>query len=420
MDHFNYKSGRLHCEDVPLAKLAKDCGTPLYVYSRATLLRHCHALLEAFSGYPTQACFAVKANSNLSILKTIFSTGMGADLVSIGELERALLAGADPKKIVFSGVGKRDDELVRALNVGIHSFNVESSYELASLIRLTNETGKEARVSLRVNPNIDAKTNEKIATGLYSTKFGLTESELVPLCKMIEAAPRVKLVGIGCHIGSQITTLGPLNDAAVRMAQLAMDLKTHGFALEFLDLGGGLGIRYKDENPPNLVDYAAAMIRNVAPTGLKLVIEPGRILVGNCGVLLSRVIGVKATPNRHFVVLDAAMNDLVRPSNYDAYHDIVPEKDPAANGANSKKVLCDFVGPVCETGDFLGKSRTEYLPGEDDLFAVRSAGAYGSSMASQYNSRPRAAEVLVDGAAWKIVRRREDLVSLWKEELASL
>ena len=418
MDHFNYRAGRLYCEEIPLENLARDCGTPLYVYSRATLLRHCLALIDAFAKYPTMACFAVKSNSNLSVMKAIFATGMGADLVSVGELERALLAGADPKKIVFSGVGKRDDEIARALSVGIHAFNVESHYELETLIRLANAMGKNARVSLRVNPNIDAKTNEKIATGLYSTKFGLTEAELLPLCRMMANDRRVKLVGIGCHIGSQITELGPLNDAAQRMAQLASDLRKSGFPLESLDLGGGLGIRYKDEEPPSLTAYADTVIKHVAPTGLKLIIEPGRVLVGNCGVLLSRVIGVKATPDRHFIVLDAAMNDLIRPSIYDAYHDIVPVKSDA--NAVSKKELCDFVGPVCETGDFLGKDRIEHLPAADDLFAVRGAGAYGSSMASQYNSRPRAAEVMVDGAKWTVVRPRETLASLWKEELEAL
>lgn len=401
-----------------LETLAGKVGTPAYIYSQATLTHHCLELTAAFANYPTLACFAVKANSNLSLLKTIFAQGFGADLVSIGELERALLASAPPQKIIFSGVGKRDDELARALDVGIYAFNVESAYELESLARLSRAKGKIARVSLRINPNIDAKTNEKIATGLYSTKFGLTEGEAEPLFSIIaQNADALKLVGIGCHIGSQIIELGPINDAARRMAELAVSLQQRGMALEFLDLGGGLGIRYRDESPPSLAAYAATLVQHTKPTGLRLVIEPGRVIAGNTGILLTRVIGVKRTPNRHFVVVDAAMNDLIRPTLYDAFHDIVPVVQTPGDAPNS---LCDFVGPVCETGDFLGKDRRVPLPQVGDLFAIRSAGAYGASMASQYNSRPRAVEVLVDDAHWRIVKPREVLADLWKDELAAM
>ncbi len=418
MDHFLYKNGHLFCEELGLDELARAVGTPAYVYSRATLVRHCRNLVEAFAGYPTLPCFAVKANSNLSVLSTIFAQGLGADLVSLGELERALLAGVAPQKIIFSGVGKRDDELARALDVGIFAFNVESAYELASLARIAREKGKVARVSLRINPNIDAKTNEKIATGLYTTKFGLTEADAEPLFAFIrENARSLALVGLGCHIGSQITEVGPISDAAKRMAELAGSLASRGIALEFLDLGGGLGIRYRDEDPPSLELYADTLIKYVKPTGLALVIEPGRVIVGNTGVIVTRVIGVKRTPNRHFIVLDAAMNDLIRPSMYDSFHDIVPVAAPAAGAA---PVLCDFVGPICETGDFLGKDRTVPVPKAGDLFAIRSTGAYGASMASQYNSRPRAPEVLVDGARHRIVKPREALAALWDDELAAM
>lgn len=417
MDDFTYKQDKLCCENVPLNEVARACGTPVYVYSRATLVKHCRALLDAFDGYPTTACFAVKANSNLSILKLIFGEGLGADLVSVGELERALLAGADPKKIVFSGVGKRDDEIARALEVGIKSFNVESTYELDAISKLATARGTKAKISLRVNPNIDAKTNPKIATGLHSTKFGLTEAELPALVDRILRDSALALVGVGCHIGSQITELAPIVEASRRMAEIAKGLKARGAPLSFLDLGGGLGIRYADETPPSLEEYARALVAAVRPTGLELVIEPGRVLVGNAGVLVTKVLGVKQTPARHFIVLDAAMNDLMRPSLYDAYHDIVPAVPTKPGEA---RVLCDFVGPVCETGDILGTDRQVVLPHAGALYAIRSAGAYGSSMASQYNSRPRAPEVLIDGAAWKVVRRRESLSALWADELAAL
>ncbi len=417
MDHFLLKNDVYHCEDVPLPKLAAEIGTPAYVYSDATLTRHCRHFLDAFKSYPTLACFAVKALSNLSVLNRIAAEGFGADLVSRGELERALLAGVKPEKIVFSGVGKRDDEIERALDVGIMMFNVESGYELDRIAHLAKAKGKVASIALRVNPNIDAKTNEKISTGLYTTKFGLPEDELPELLGRIKNQKSLMLAGLGCHIGSQITELSPLGDAARRMAEIAKAIIAQGHALKYLDMGGGLGIRYKDEQPPSLEDYAQTVIKAVAPTGLHLIVEPGRVLVGNIGVLLTRVIGVKKTPARHFVVVDAAMNDLIRPTLYDSFHDILPVKVPAKG---QPEVLCDFVGPVCETGDFLGKGRTLPLPKEGDLVMVRGCGAYASSMASQYNSRPRAPEILVTGATHRVVRTRETLESLWAGELDAL
>lgn len=416
MDHFLEKNGVYHCEDVALPKLAAEIGTPAYVYSEATLVRHCRNFLAAFKSYPTTACFAVKSLSNLSVMQRIFAEGFGADLVSIGELERALLAGAKPDQIVFSGVGKKDDEIIRALDVGILMFNVESPFELDRIASLAKARGKVAGVALRVNPNIDAKTNEKISTGLYTTKFGLPEEELPPLLARIAQDKHLSLAGIGCHIGSQITELGPLGDAARRMAEIAQGILAQGHKPKCLDMGGGLGIRYRDEQPPSLEDYARTLIKAVAPTGLSLIVEPGRVLVGNIGILLTRVIGVKKTPARHFVIVDAAMNDLIRPSLYESFHEILP----VTPRTQAPEVLCDVVGPVCETGDFLGKGRTLPLPEEGDLLAVRGCGAYASSMASQYNSRPRAAEVLVQGGGFRVVRPRETLESLWASELAQL
>lgn len=400
-----------------MARLARECGTPLYVYSRATLAHHCQQLMQAFKSYPTTACYAVKANSNLSVLNEIFSHGLGADLVSIGELERALAAGARPDKIVFSGVGKRDEEIERALQVGILSFNVESGYELQALARLAKRMGKVAPVTLRVNPNIDAKTNEKINTGLYTTKFGLPEDEVLKLAAGMQKEPSLALVGLGCHIGSQIVELGPMDAAAKRMALIVAQAHKAGAKLTYLNMGGGLGIRYLDEAPPALSAYADTLLKHVKPTGLKLIIEPGRVLVGNVGIIVSRVIGVKDTPAKSFIVLDAAMNDLIRPSLYDAYHEILPVKEAAIG---SPTTLTDFVGPICETGDFLGKDRQVPLPKADDLYFIRGAGAYAASMASQYNSRPRAAEVMVDGERYRIVKPRESLAALLADERAAL
>jgi len=413
VDHFRQHDGQTYCENVPLSAIAERVGTPCYVYSQATLARHCKVLVEAFASYPTTLCYAVKANSNLTVLKEIFASGFGADVVSAGELERALLAGAAPEKIVFSGVGKQAHEIRKGIKAGIRSFNVESRDELALIEATAKEMKNVARISLRINPNIDARTNPAITTGLYSTKFGLAEDEAREIILSLRERPSLELVGIACHIGSQIVDLEPLQSAARRMASFAAEARAMGFPLRYLNAGGGLGIRYKNEVPPPVEAYAAALIQEIAQTGLELVVEPGRVLVGNIGVLLTRVLSVKKTPVKTFFIVDAAMNDLLRPSIYGSYHEILPVS--TANGEEC--VLADIVGPICETGDFLGKDRTLPLARIGDLMFVRGCGAYSSSMASNYNSRPRAPEVLVSGDSTQIIRRRESLESLWAHEL---
>lgn len=416
LDFFSYRDGEAYCEDLPLRQIAEQVGTPAYIYSKATLARHCANLQKAFAPYPTLPCFAVKANSNLSFLREIFAHGFGADLVSVGELERSLLAGVKPKDIVFSGVGKRIDEIDRALDVGIGSFNVESQYELSHIATAAARKNMQAPITLRINPNIDAKTNPKIATGLYSTKFGLAEEDAFTLLEMIKAAPQLQLAGLSCHIGSQITELAPLKEAAQRMAEITQRALALGHHPRFINMGGGLGIRYRNELPPSLEDYANTLIEQIKPTGLKLLIEPGRVVAGNTGIVLTRVIGIKRSPQKSFIIVDAAMNDLLRPSMYGSYHDILP----VAETKDAENVLCDVVGPICETGDYLGKDRSMAVPSEGDLMFIRGCGAYGATMASNYNSRPRAVEVMVDGVQSRIIRPREKLADLWASEAACL
>ncbi len=412
--NFNFSEEKLFCEGVSLADIAKQAGTPTYVYSYHQLVQNCRNFLEAFKNYPTLVCFAVKANSNLKILHDIFGQGLGADLVSEGELERALRAGCDPQKVVFSGVGKKAEEIEKALAKNILMFNVESTFETKMIGHIAQRLGVRARVSLRVNPNINAQTHAKIATGLYSTKFGLPETALPEILDEIKGEPWLDLVGLSCHIGSQITTLDPIREAAKRMTQVSLTLLGQGFNLKYLDLGGGLGIPYTSEPVPSVGIYAEAMLHEVIKTGLHLIIEPGRSIVGDTGILLTRVIGVKAQGDHHFVILDAAMNDLMRPALYDSYHPIIAVQQPI--GVDRSKVLCQFVGPVCETGDILGTDRWVELPKEGDLYAITYAGAYGSSMSSQYNSRPRAAEVQVQSNNMDVIRYREKLEDLWALE----
>lgn len=411
MDQFIYRSGEAYCENVALKTIAKEIGTPCYVYSKASVRGQVKKLKDAFSGYPTLLCYAVKANSNLSVLREIFQDGMGADIVSLGELERSLKAGVKPQEVVYSGVGKRDDEILRALDVGIYSFNVESKAELENIARLAKGRGKIAPISLRINPNIDAKTNPKIATGLFSTKFGLVEAEAMELVEFAKTHPNLQLKGVGCHIGSQITDLKPMAEAVDKMVAFAKRILADGHRLEFIDMGGGLGIVYDKEIPPSIDQYAEILIAAVQPLGLRLLIEPGRWVVGNAGVLLCTVLATKKTPKKSFVIVDGAMNDLVRPAMYDSYHAILPAL--LSDGGES---IHDVVGPVCETGDIFGSDRSLPAMKAGDLLYLRSAGAYGSTMASNYNTRAKPAEVMVDGELFKTVRRREKLEDLWRDE----
>jgi len=405
----------MYCESVPLSRIAEKVGTPAYIYSKSILKDNCYRIKGAFSSYSTLACYAVKANSNLSVLKQIFSHGFGADVVSVGEMERALLAGANPMQIVFSGVGKKDDEIERALDVSILSFNVESSEELERIRQIAHRKNKLAPVMFRINPNIDAKTHPHISTGLYENKFGIFAEEALTLGNSIKDDSLVKLRGVSCHIGSQILEATPFSEAAIQMSLLATELMKQGHSLQMIDMGGGLGIRYDDETPVPAEDYAAALIGPVRKTGLKLLIEPGRSIVATAGVLLSRVIGNKRTPKKQFLVIDAAMNDLIRPSLYSAFHAIEPAKQ-----VSTATGVYDVVGPVCETGDCLGHDRKlpQLTPGE--LVVIRDSGAYGASMASNYNTRPRAPEVMVDGTNFSVIRQRESLEDLWKLELNDL
>ena len=411
MDYFQYQGNEVFCENIPLKRLAEETGTPAYIYSAATLDRHCRVLKEAFKDYPTLLCYAVKANHNLTILRRIFAAGFGADVVSIGELERSLRAGARPNEIVFSGVGKQVNEIERGLTAGILSFNVEYAGELEEIARLAAKVDQQVGISLRINPNIDAKTNPYIATGLYSTKFGLAEIDAKELLRSVQSNPHLKILGLACHIGSQITELGPFREAATRLVQLSRELMEEGFALQTIDLGGGLGVRYLSEEPPALEDYAATLLAQVKETGLKLLIEPGRAIVAHAGVLLTRVIGIKITAKKRFVIVDAAMNDLIRPSLYQAYHEILPVR--RSSGTDSP---ADVVGPICETSDFLGRDRQLPELKAGDLLFVRGCGAYGSTMASNYNTRARAPEVLVEGSKYSIIRKREELSDLWSAE----
>ena len=411
MDHFTRIDGRLHGENVPLSRLAQRHGTPLYVYSRATLERHWHAFDDALGDLPHLVCYAVKANSNLAVLDVLARLGSGFDIVSVGELERVLRAGGDPSRVVFSGVGKRADEMATALAAGIRCFNVESGAELERLNTVAGQAGIRAPLSLRVNPDVDAGTHPYIATGLRENKFGVDVDSAFELYRTAAGMPHVEIVGIDCHIGSQLTGLAPFTDALVRVLALVDRLGDAGITLHHLDLGGGLGIRYSDETPPEPADYARALRPLFADRELELLIEPGRAIAGNAGLLLTRVEHLKLTNDRAVCIVDAARNDLIRPALYQAWMTIEPvDPNPTA------ETRCyDIVGPVCETGDFLGKER-ELALAEGDLLAVRGAGAYGFVMSSNYNTRPRAAEVLVDGSEAHLVRSRETIADLLRGE----
>lgn len=411
MDHFEYRDNRLYAEDVAVADIAAVVGTPCYIYSRATIERHWHAFDQAFGAHPHLICYAVKANSNLAVLNVLARLGSGFDIVSVGELERVLVAGGDPGKVVFSGVGKRRDELERALEVGIHCFNVESEAELAMLMQVAAAQGRRAPVSLRVNPDVDADTHPYISTGLKQNKFGIDVARALAVYQRAAASPHLEIVGVDCHIGSQLTRLAPFVDALDRVLALVARLEAQGVRIHHIDVGGGLGIRYRDEEPPLPAEYAVALFERLQGRPYELLLEPGRALVGNAGILVTRVELLKQGADKNFAVVDAAMNDLLRPALYSAWQAIIPVEA----GGTGEPSQYDVVGPVCETGDFLGKDRALSVAA-GDLLAVRSAGAYGFSMSSNYNSRPRAAEVMVDGAQFQVVRRRETVTELYAGE----
>ncbi len=412
MDHFNYRDGVLCCEDADLEAVAARHGTPLYVYSRATIERHWHAFDSVFTGHDHLVCYAVKANSNLAVLALLARLGSGFDIVSGGELARVLAAGGDPARVVFSGVAKQEGEIRQALEAGIGCFNVESESELRRIDAIAGQRGVRAPVSLRVNPDVDARTHPYISTGLKENKFGIEFRRAREVFRLADSLPHLEVVGVDCHIGSQLTETAPFVDALDRLLALIDDLGRDGIAIRHLDVGGGLGIRYRDERPPLPQDYAAALLARLGGRGLRIVIEPGRAIVGNAGVLLTRVEYLKRGEEKNFAIVDAGMNDLLRPALYDAWQEIVPVTPRDGTEAS---YCYDIVGPVCETGDFLGKARTLALR-EGDLLAVRSAGAYGFTMSSNYNSRPRAAEVMVDGGDVHLIREREQIHDLFAGE----
>ncbi len=406
MTAFAYRNGTLHVENLSLHDLAVRFGTPLYVYSRAQLEAHYRAFDEAFAAIPHQVCYAVKANSNIGVLNVLARLGSGFDIVSGGELARVIAAGGDPAKVVFSGLGKLESEIADALNAGIACFNVESDAELDRISAVAVRLGKTAPVSLRVNPDVDAGTHPYISTGLKENKFGIAIEDALRVYQRAAALPGLKIVGIDCHIGSQLTTTLPFADALERVLAMIDTLADHGIPLEHLDIGGGLGVRYRDEIPPTPAEYAAALLPRLKERGLKIYMEPGRAIAANAGVLLTRVEFLKPSEHKNFAIVDAAMNDLIRPSLYSAWMDIV-----AVTPRDAERVAYDIVGPVCETGDFLGKDRKLALqPG--DVLSVMGAGAYGFVMSSNYNTRGRAAEILVDGDHAFTVRRRETLSDL--------
>lgn len=414
MDHFQYRDGVLHAEDVPVPQIADAVGTPFYCYSTATLARHYRVFVEAFRELDALVCYALKANSNQAVIATLARLGAGADVVSEGELRRALGAGVPPERILFSGVGKTAAEMDFALAAGIRCFNVESLPELELLSARSVATGHVAPVSLRINPDVDARTHRKIATGMAENKFGIAWKDARAAYARAASLPGLRVSGIDMHIGSQITELQPFDDAIALLVELTATLRADGHAIAHVDVGGGLGIPYRRDNaPPPLPDaYAAIVNRHMKPLDLKVFFEPGRLIAGNAGILVSQVIYVKEGEAKNFLVVDAAMNDLIRPTLYDAFHDIVPVAEPAAD---APRMTVDVVGPVCETGDYLGHDRDLPRLASGDLVAVRTAGAYGAVQSSTYNTRLLVPEVLVDGGRFHVVRPRpsyDDLIGM--------
>jgi diaminopimelate decarboxylase len=410
LDYFSYQNDSLFAEDCDVAKLAKTHGTPLYIYSRATLERHWHAFNNAVADHPHLICYAVKANSNLAVLNVLARLGSGFDIVSGGELSRVLQAGGDPKKVVFSGVGKTVAEMEQALNIGIYCFNVESSAELEQLNDVAGRLGKVAPVSLRINPDVDAGTHPYISTGLKENKFGIAMDEADTVFARAAELAHLHVKGVDCHIGSQLTEIKPFLDAMDRMLALIDRLGEQGIKIEHFDVGGGLGVTYNSETPPHPDKYAAALLDRLNGRKLTLIFEPGRAIAANAGIFVTQVLYLKENSDKRFAIVDGAMNDLIRPALYSAWQNIIPVQQNDA-----PTFAYDIVGPVCETGDFLGKDR-QLAVKAGDLLAVRSSGAYGFVMASNYNSRPRVAEIMVDGSDDFVVRQRETLQQLWQGE----
>jgi diaminopimelate decarboxylase len=412
MNHFEYRNGEMFAEAVPLKRIAREVGTPAYVYSLATLKRHYQVFDQAFATVPHIVCFSVKANSNLALLRAFAKQGSGFDIVSGGELFRALKAGGDPKKIVFSGVGKKKQEIEYALNTGILMFNVESDEELDALNEIAGGIGKKAPISLRVNPDVDPQTHPYISTGMKKAKFGVDIKKSLETYKKAVSLKNIDVVGVDCHIGSQLTSVTPFVDALAKVREyldrvLAGEMKKEGAQMRYLDLGGGLGINYHDETPPLPEEYARAIIQGLEGLDITLILEPGRVIVGNAGLLLTEVQYIKETETKKFVIVDGGMNALIRPALYGSYQAIRPVVETGA-----EKVVADVVGPICESGDFFAKDREIARPRRGDLLAVMSAGAYGFTMASNYNSHPKPPEVLVDGDKYYVVRKRESLDDL--------
>ncbi len=409
MDHFTYIDGILHAEGVPLNGVAEDAGTPTYVYSTATLVHHYRTFADAFAGQNATVCYAIKANSNQAVITTLAREGAGADVLSEGELRRAMEAGIAPAKIVFSGVGKSRHEIALALEVGVGQINVESEPELTLISEVAQATGTTAAIAIRVNPDVDARTHEKIATGRKENKFGIDLSRAPEIYARAAALPGIEVVGVAVHIGSQLTELSPFADAFSLVAEQVVTLRRAGHDIRRLDLGGGLGIPYRDETPPTPSAYAALIREKTRHLNIEVVLEPGRMITGNAGILLTRVLYVKKGEAKSFAVVDAGMNDLMRPAIYDAWHGIVPVNEPAPG---APRETLDVVGPVCETADIFGRDRALPMLESNDLLAIRSAGAYGAVMASTYNSRPLVAEVLVKDDAYTVIRPRQKVAEL--------
>lgn len=412
MNHFEYKNQQLFAEDVAIADIISEHGTPAYIYSRATLERHWHAFDNAFGTHPHLICFAVKSNSNIALLNVMAKLGSGFDIVSQGELERVLAAGGEASKVVFSGVAKSHSEIERALEVGIRCFNVESIPELYRINEVAGKMGRIAPISLRVNPDVDAKTHPYISTGLKENKFGVSVQQAREVYRLAKTLPNVKITGMDCHIGSQLTELQPFLDATDRLIVLMEQLKEDGIELHHLDLGGGLGVPYNGEEPPHPTEYTEALLAKLKNyPNLEIILEPGRAISANAGILVTKVEYLKSNEDRNFAIVDTGMNDMIRPALYEAYMQITEVNQ----SLDREKATYDVVGPICETSDFLGKGR-ELAIAEGDLIAMRSAGAYGATMSSTYNSRPQAVEILVDGAKAHLIKARADFADLWRLE----